>query len=79
MIAQGEVTRLRSVLRQKEGEVEQVNKVVTKLNRERDNISDIVRQEFADRYHHLCVCLSDTQAHTHTHFNENMCKQYTYT
>ena len=49
MIAQGEATRLRSLLRQRESEVEQVNKVVSKLNRERDNISDIVRQEFADR------------------------------
>ena len=49
MIAQGEATRLRSLLRQREVEVEQVNEVVSKLNRERDNISDIVRQEFADR------------------------------
>ena len=49
VVAQGEVTRLRSLLRQKESEVEQTNEVVTKLNRERDNISDIVRQEFADR------------------------------
>ena len=49
MVAQGEVTRLRSLLRQRENEVEQTNEVVTKLNRERDNISDIVRQEFADR------------------------------
>ena len=49
MIAQGEATRLRSLLRQRESEVEQVNKVVSKLNRERDDISDIVRQEFADR------------------------------
>lgn len=49
MVAQGEVTRLRSLLRLKESEVEQINEVVTKLNRERDNISDIVRQEFADR------------------------------
>ena len=49
VIAQGEATRLRSLLRQKESEVMQINEVVTKLNRERDNISDIVRQEFADR------------------------------
>lgn len=57
VVAQGEVTRLRSLLRQKESDVEQVNEVVAKLNHERDNISDIVRQEFADRCHLM-------QAHT---------------
>ena len=65
MVTQGEVTRLRSLVRQKESEVEQVNEVATKLNRERDNISDIVRQEFAERYHYF---VSPSHAHTqHTH------------
>ena len=50
MVAQGEATRLRSLVRQREADVEQINGVVGKLNRERENISDIVRQEFADRY-----------------------------
>ena len=66
MVTQGEMTRLRSLVRQKESEVEQVNEVATKLNRERDNISDIVRQEFADRYvlyHYLCISLPHIQLH----------------
>jgi len=50
VVAQGEATRLRSLIRQREADVEQINGVVSKLNRERENISDIVRQEFADRY-----------------------------
>ena len=67
MVSQGEVTRLRSLVRQKESEVEQVSEVAAKLNRERDNISDIVRQEFADRYHHPSVCLSLMCTHTRVH------------
>ena len=46
---EGEVTRLNSLLRQKEREVEQVSEVATKLSSERDNGADVVRQEFADR------------------------------
>ena len=46
---EGEVTRLNSLLRQKEREVEQVSQVATKLTGERDNVADVVRQEFADR------------------------------
>ena len=46
---EGEVTRLNSLLRQKEREVEQVGQVATKLTSERDNVADVVRQEFADR------------------------------
>ena len=46
---EGEVTRLNSLLRQKEREVEQVSQVATKLTSERDNVADVVRQEFADR------------------------------
>ena len=46
---EGEVTCLNSLLRQKEREVEQVSQVATKLTSERDNVADVVRQEFADR------------------------------
>ena len=46
---EGEVTRLNSLLRQKEREVDQVSQVATKLTSERDNVADVVRQEFADR------------------------------
>ena len=46
---EGEVARLRSLLRQKEEEVRQVGKVATKLSQERDNVTDVIRQEFADR------------------------------
>ena len=47
---EGEGSRLRSLLRQKEQEVERVGEVASKLTKERDNVADIVRQEFADRY-----------------------------
>jgi len=40
---------LRSLLRQKEQEIEKVGEVASKLTKERDNVADIVRQEFADR------------------------------
>ncbi len=46
---EGELSRLRSLLRQKQDEVERVGEVASKLTRERDNVADVVRQEFADR------------------------------
>ena len=46
---EGEVARLRSLLQQKEEEVRQIGEVSSKLSRERDNVTDVVRQEFADR------------------------------
>ena len=46
---EGEIARLRSLLRQKEEEVNQVGEVAAKLSKERDNVTDVVRQEFADR------------------------------
>lgn len=46
---EGEVARLRSLLRQKDEEVCRVGEVATKLSKERDNVTDVVRQEFADR------------------------------
>ena len=62
---EGEVTRLNSLLRQKEREVEQVSQVATKLTSERDNVADVVRQEFADRSILLCSlanAVDDVQA-----------------
>ena len=46
---EGEGARLLSLLRQKEEEVRQVGEVAERLTRERDNVTDVVRQEFADR------------------------------
>ena len=46
---EGEVSRLCSLLKQRDREVERVSEVAAKLTRERDNVADIVRQEFADR------------------------------
>ena len=43
------MTRLNSLLKQKEREVEQVSQVASKLTNEKDNVADVVRQEFADR------------------------------
>ena len=40
---------MKSLLQQKEREVEQVSQVASKLTSERDNVADVVRQEFADR------------------------------
>lgn len=47
------MAKLRTQLRQKEEEVEEVNQVASRLSKERDRVTDIVRQEFADR----CVLL----------------------
>lgn len=52
---EGEVTRLNSLLRQKEREVDQVSQVASKLTNERDNVADVVRQEFADRSVSTCT------------------------
>ncbi len=46
---EGELSRLQSLLRQKQEEVERVGEVASKLTREKDSVADIVRQEFADR------------------------------
>ena len=56
---EGEVARLRSLLRQKEEEVRQVGEVAERLTRERDNVTDVVRQEFADRC--VCVCMNELE------------------
>ena len=47
------MTRLRTLLRQREQEVEEVNEVASRLSRERDRVTEIVRQEFADRQANL--------------------------
>ena len=43
------MAKLRTQLRQKEEDVEEVNQVASRLSKERDRVTDIVRQEFADR------------------------------
>ena len=43
---------LRSQLRHRDQEVDRIGEVASKLTQERDGVTDIVRQEFADRYAH---------------------------
>ena len=68
---EGEVARLRSLLRQKEEEVRQVGDVAERLTRERDNVTDVVRQEFADRSVMYCaLCYYGLICMCTTHFAE---------
>lgn len=46
---EGDCSRHRSLLKQKEQEVEDMEKVTKRLQEERGKVSDIIRQEFADR------------------------------
>ena len=46
---EGENARLKSWLKQKEEEVEDIDKVTKRLQEERGKVADIIRQEFADR------------------------------
>ena len=46
---EGECSRQRSLMKQKEQEVEDMEKVTMRLQEERGKVSDIIRQEFADR------------------------------
>ena len=46
---EGESSRMRTLLRQKEYEVDQVNAVVSRLTQERDRVTEVVRQEFVDK------------------------------
>ncbi|XP_073245130.1 centrosomal protein of 131 kDa-like isoform X1 [Porites lutea] len=45
----GENARLKSLLKQKDGEMEDIDKVTKRLQEERGKVADIIRQEFADR------------------------------
>lgn len=45
----GENARLKSALKQKDEEVEGIDKVAKRLQEERGKVADIIRQEFADR------------------------------
>uniref|UniRef100_A0ABM5FN80 Centrosomal protein of 131 kDa isoform X7 n=1 Tax=Pogona vitticeps TaxID=103695 RepID=A0ABM5FN80_9SAUR len=47
--AEGEALRLHSLLRQKEQETEDIRKVRDQLTQERSSLSEVIRQEFADR------------------------------
>ena len=46
----GENARLKSLLKQKDGEMEDIDKVTKRLQEERGKVADIIRQEFADRF-----------------------------
>ncbi|XP_078609670.1 centrosomal protein of 131 kDa-like [Branchiostoma floridae x Branchiostoma japonicum] len=46
---EGENARLKGLLRQKEQELEDINKVKDRLTQERNKMSEVIRQEFADR------------------------------
>jgi 5-azacytidine-induced protein 1 len=46
---ESQVIKLRSQLRLKEEEVNEVNEIATRLTRERDQFADVVRQEFSDQ------------------------------
>ena len=46
---EGENERLKVTLKQKDREVMEINRLLEKLNEERDRVSEIIRQEFADR------------------------------
>lgn len=46
---EGENARLKSMLKQKDEEVEGIDKVAKRLQEERGKVADIIRQEFADR------------------------------
>ena len=47
---ENECIRLRSQLKQKDQENEDVRKLTDQLQQERGKVTDVVRQEFADRY-----------------------------
>ncbi|XP_060108822.1 centrosomal protein of 131 kDa [Heteronotia binoei] len=47
--AEGEIVHLRGLLRQKEQEAEDIRKVRDQLAQERSSLSEVIRQEFADR------------------------------
>lgn len=46
---EGENARLKSMLKQKDDEMEDIDKVAKRLQEERGKVADIIRQEFADR------------------------------
>ena len=53
---ESEMVDVRVVLKKKESEVEQISEVSSKLTKERDSVTQVVRQEFADRCVCVCVC-----------------------
>ncbi|XP_041473084.1 centrosomal protein of 131 kDa-like isoform X2 [Lytechinus variegatus] len=46
---EGENLRIEALFKQKDHEVNEVNKVCERLNKERKNVEEVIRQEFADR------------------------------
>uniref|UniRef100_A0A8C5RA00 Centrosomal protein 131 n=1 Tax=Leptobrachium leishanense TaxID=445787 RepID=A0A8C5RA00_9ANUR len=49
MELEGEQIRLQGLLKQREQEVEDIQKITERLNQERKSLSDVIRQEFAER------------------------------
>ena len=49
---EGENARLKSMLKQKDDEMEDIDKVAKRLQEERGKVADIIRQEFTDRWIH---------------------------
>ena len=49
------MVKLRSLLMLREDEIERVNEIATRLTKERDRVSEVVRQEFADRSNTTCT------------------------
>ena len=52
---EGENARLKSMLKQKDEEVEGIDKVAKRLQEERGKVADIIRQEFADRFVRIMI------------------------
>ena len=52
---ESELVDLKALVRKKGAEIEQISEVSSKLTKERDDITAVVRQEFADKY----VCPSN--------------------
>ena len=55
---EGENARLKSMLKQKDEEVEGIDKVAKRLQEERGKVADIIRQEFADRFVRIIMIMT---------------------
>ena len=55
---EGENARLKSMLKQKDEEVEGIDKVAKRLQEERGKVADIIRQEFADRFVQIIMIMT---------------------
>ena len=55
---EGENARLKSMLKQKDEEIEGIDKVAKRLQEERGKVADIIRQEFADRFVRIIMIMT---------------------